>query len=77
LGETDPFLRLARRLSLWFKPWLEFTRYGLPLASDGRAVALAVRRLVESISGDDAKRFQRLLTSVGELQRLRKTSAPR
>jgi hypothetical protein len=61
LGEADPFSRLARRLSLWFRPWLEFTRYGLPLAADGRAVALAVRRLVETLSGDGAKRFERLL----------------
>ena len=61
LGEADPFSRLARRLSLWFQPWLEYTRYGLPIAADGSAVALAVRRLVESLSGDGAKRFERLL----------------
>ena len=61
LGDADPFSRLARRLSLWFRPWLEFTRYGLPLAADGSAVALAVRRLVESLPGDGAKRFERLI----------------
>ncbi len=61
MGEADPFSRLARRLSLWFKPFCEFSRYGLPLAADGSAVARAVRRLVDSISGDDAKRLQRLL----------------
>jgi hypothetical protein len=42
LGEADPFSRLARRLSLWFKPFKEFSPYGLPLAADGRPVAGAV-----------------------------------
>jgi hypothetical protein len=61
LGEADPFFRLARRLSLWFKPSYDFSRYGLPLAADGRAVADAVFRFVQSISGDKAKTRQRLL----------------
>jgi hypothetical protein len=61
LGEADPFSRLARRLSLWFKPFREFSRYGLPLAADGGAVVGAVRRLVDSIPGEGPKTFQRLL----------------
>jgi hypothetical protein len=61
LGEADPFLRLARRLSLWFKPFCDFSRYGLSLAADGSAVTHAVVRLVDSIPGDNTKRFQRLL----------------
>jgi hypothetical protein len=60
LGEADPFSRIARRLSLWFKPFKEFSRYGLPLASDGRAVARLVGRLINSVPDEDAKRFQRL-----------------
>jgi hypothetical protein len=61
LGETDPLSRLARRLSLWFKPYLDFTRYGLPRSADGRAVRDLVRRLVASISDDRGKGLQRLL----------------
>jgi hypothetical protein len=61
LGEADPFSRLARRLSLWFKPFLDHSRYGLPLAADGRSVAAAVRRLVELVPGDSAERLHRLL----------------
>jgi hypothetical protein len=61
LGEADPFSRLARRLSLWFKPLNEFSRYGLPRAADGRPVAGAVLRLVDPIPGDGAKRLKRLL----------------
>jgi hypothetical protein len=61
LGEADPLSRLARRLSLWFKPFLDVSRYGLPLAADGRAVADLVRRLVASRSSDRVKSLQRLL----------------
>jgi hypothetical protein len=61
LGEADPLSRLARRLSLWFKPSHEFSRYGLPLAADGRAVADLVRRLVATGFSDRAKSIQRLL----------------
>jgi hypothetical protein len=61
LGEADPLSRLGRRLSLWFKPYLDFSRYGLPLAEDGRAVGDLVRRLVASSSNDRVKSLQRLL----------------
>jgi hypothetical protein len=61
LGQADPFSRLGRRLSLWFKPFREFSRYGLPLAANGRAVAGAVRRLVDSIPGDGREALRRVL----------------
>jgi hypothetical protein len=64
LGDADPFLRIARRLSLWFKPSREFSRYGLPLAADGRAVANGVLCLADSIPGDGAKRSQRRLLAI-------------
>ncbi len=68
LGEADPLSRLAWRLSLWFKFYREFSRYGLPRAAAGRAVADAVHRLVESISSDRTKRLQRLFAIwAGEL----------
>jgi hypothetical protein len=61
LGDADPLSRLARRLSLWFKPFREFSRYGLPLAEDGRAVAGLVRRLVATGSIEGGESLQRLL----------------
>jgi len=61
LGEADPFLRLARRLSLWFKPWLDHSRYGIALASDGDTVVGAVRRAIESFNDGDATRIRRLI----------------
>lgn len=60
LGEADPYSRLARRLSLWFKPWQDFSRYGIPLPHEARSVARAVQRLVELVPGDDAERLKRL-----------------
>ncbi len=61
LGQDDPFSRLARRLSLWFKPFREFSRYGLPLAANGTAVTGAVRRLVQSIPGNGREALRRVL----------------
>ena len=57
LGDADSLSRLARRLSLWFKPFREFSRYGLPLAEDGRAVAGLVRRLVATGSIEGGRAF--------------------
>jgi len=61
LGKADPFAHLARRLSLWFKPQLDFSRYGLPLAADERAVTEAARRLADLMPGDGAEGLLRLL----------------
>ena len=54
LGETDPFLRLSRRLSLWFKPSRDLSRYGIDW-QDGRAVRALVLRLADDLGrkGDD------------------------
>jgi hypothetical protein len=55
------FSRLARRLSLWFTPFHEYSRYGLPLAADGRPVASAVLRLLDPFPSDGTKTLKRLL----------------
>ena len=61
LGESDPFLRIARRLSLWFKPFLDFSRYGLlPVAEPARVVDL-VRRLAGSVPAHESDKCQRLI----------------
>jgi hypothetical protein len=55
LGQADPFSRLARRLSLWFKPSLDHSRYGIPLPEDGRAVRQTVVRLGDLLTSQDSK----------------------
>ena len=63
LGVNDPFGRLARRLSLWFKPDFDFSRYGLPYPKNGSgAVAAAVCRALKSITSNDKKRISRLIS---------------
>ena len=61
LGEADPFSRLAVRLSLWFKRFDDFSRYGCPLPHDGWTVVGLVRRLAETLQCDDADRFRKLI----------------
>jgi hypothetical protein len=63
LGEADPLSRLAHRLSLWFKPFVEFSRYGLPPAEDGRAVTGLVLRLVATGSIEGGRAFSACLPS--------------
>jgi hypothetical protein len=62
LGSDDPFFRLAQRLSLYFRPFLEFSRYGVEYPAGGRSVSSAVLKLTERFSGDDV--------SAGELLRI-------
>lgn len=61
LGEADPFSRMAVRLSLWFKRFDDFSRYGCSLPHDGWAVIRLVRRLAETLQCDDAERIKRLI----------------
>jgi hypothetical protein len=61
LGEADPFSRLAGRLSLWFKQSHEYSRYGIGLAEDGRAVIDLVRRATGKLDPDAAGRLKRLI----------------
>lgn len=61
LGEADPFSRMAVRLSLWFKRFDDFSRYGLPFPHDGRVVTGLVRRLAGTLECDDADRVRRLI----------------
>jgi len=61
LGEADPFSRMAVRLSLWFKRFDDFSRYGCPLPHDGWAVIRLVRRLAETLQSADAERIKRLI----------------
>lgn len=48
LGESDPFLRLAKRLWVWFSPRDRMTRYGVPIRLEAAAL---VRRLVVELAG--------------------------
>jgi hypothetical protein len=61
LGEADPFSRLAGRLSLWFKPSHDYSRYGIASAEDGTAVIDLVRRAVGKLDPDAAGRLKRLI----------------
>jgi hypothetical protein len=61
LGEADPFSRLARRLSLWFKPYHDYSRYGLPLTNESTIEAAVHKGLLSVTSGDDGKRILRLI----------------
>ena len=61
LGESDPFSRLAARLSLWFKQSRDLSRYGLPYAHEGRSVIGLVRRLAQKLESDATKKIRRLL----------------
>lgn len=61
LGEADPFSRLAGRLSLWFKPSHDYSRYGIASAEDGKAVIDLVRRAVAKLDPDAAGRLKRLI----------------
>ena len=53
LGDMDPFLRLAHRLSLWFKSSRDLSRYGI-VWQDGRAVRAAVLKLIERFDQEHA-----------------------
>jgi hypothetical protein len=61
LGEADPFSRLAGRLSLWFKQSHDYSRYGIGLAEDGRAVIDLARRATGKLDPDAAGRLKRLI----------------
>jgi len=61
LGEADPFARLARRLSLWFKPYHDHSRYGISLPWSGSEVAAAVLRLVDRLGDHCAARTRQLI----------------
>jgi hypothetical protein len=61
LGEADPFSRLARRLSLWFRPSFDYSRYGLPRSADSRVISEAVVRLAQLLEGNEAARLKELL----------------
>ena len=61
LSDSDPFSRLARRLCLWFKPWLDFSRYGIEMAANGSAIIGAVRHAVKAYNGDDSARIQNIV----------------
>jgi hypothetical protein len=48
---------------LWFKASRDYSRYGLPLAADGRAIVEAVRRAIDSNYNDaDAERIKRIIS---------------
>ena len=61
LGEADPFLRLSVRLALWFRQSHDYSRYGIPLANDGRSVVNLVRQLAEKLDPDVAGKIKRLI----------------
>jgi hypothetical protein len=61
LGQADPFSRLARRLSLWFKPSQDYSRYGIPLPNHSRAIADAAIRLIELVKDENTDNVKRLL----------------
>jgi hypothetical protein len=61
LGEADPFLRLSVRLALWFRQSHDYSRYGIPLADDGRSVVNLVRQLAEKLDADAAGKIRRLI----------------
>jgi hypothetical protein len=61
LGEADPFSRLAGRLSLWFKQSHDYSRYGVALAEDGKAVTDLVRRATVKLDSNTDGRLKRLI----------------
>jgi hypothetical protein len=61
LGEADPFLRLSVRLALWFRQSHDYSRYGIPLANDGRSVVNLVRQLTGKLDPDAAGKIRRLI----------------
>jgi hypothetical protein len=61
IGEADPFSRLARRLSLWFRLSFDYSRYGLPRSADSRVISEAVMRLAQLLEGGEAARMKQLL----------------
>jgi hypothetical protein len=61
LGDADPFSRLAFRMSLWFKPWLDFSRYGIRQPGDGSVIVGAVRRAIEPFNDQHGLRIRRLI----------------
>ena len=61
LGQADPFSQLARRLSLWFKPFLDFSRYGVACPEDGQAVVKVVLGLVELLDDKGSPNFKKLV----------------
>jgi len=61
LREADPFLRLASRMSLWFKQSNDLSRYGIPFGHDGRPVIYLVRRLADKLDAKGYEKIQRLI----------------
>jgi hypothetical protein len=61
LGESDPFSRLAGRLSFWFKQSHDYSRHGLALAWDGWATVNVVRRAAEKLDPDATSKIGRLI----------------
>ncbi|WP_316191873.1 MULTISPECIES: hypothetical protein [unclassified Bradyrhizobium] len=61
LGEADPFSRLAVRLSLWFRGFDDYSRFGLSLPHDGSAVMDLVCGLAKNLESSEAENIRALI----------------
>lgn len=61
LGDADPYTRVARRLGLWFRQTGDFTRYGVPLAENRKAIADAAKGLTRQVNDHYAPNLEKLL----------------